>query len=73
MIREDQNLSESETMPNQLIGETTVSDLGIKLRAMRREFVARGGRLLTREELRDELAERRGGISGTAHEEKNLR
>jgi hypothetical protein len=73
VIREDQNLPESENMPSDMLAGKTVSDLGIKLRAIRREFVAAGGQLLTREELRDEIAERRGGIFRTAHEEENLR
>lgn len=59
MIREDQNLPESEN--RDLLVSKEVSDLGRRLRSIRQEFVASGGKLLTREELSDEIAERRGG------------
>ncbi|MFH0825205.1 MAG: hypothetical protein V2B18_20835 [Pseudomonadota bacterium] len=71
MIREDQNLPESENRGFLLSKET--SELGHKLRSIRREFVATGGRLLTREELSDEIAERRGGTYRITHEDENLR
>jgi hypothetical protein len=70
-MREDQNLPESENREF-LIGKE-ISDLGNKLWSIRREFVATGGRLLTREELRAEIAERRGGIYRITHEDENLR
>jgi len=71
MIREDQNLPESEN--SDLLVSKEVSDLGRKLRSIRREFVASGGKLLTREELSGEIAERRGGADRIAHEKENLR
>lgn len=71
MIREDQNLTESEN--SDLLMSKEVSDLGRKLRSIRREFVASGGKLLTREELNDEITERRGGADSIAQEKKNLR
>lgn len=56
-MREDQNLPETEN--SDLPESREVSDLERKLRSIRREFVAGGGKLLTREELSDEIAERR--------------
>jgi|GEM_PF-4958900 len=40
MIREDQNFAESETKTNNLLGSNAVTDLGVKLWAIRREFIA---------------------------------
>jgi hypothetical protein len=37
------------------------SDLGRKLQAISDEYVAKGGRLFSREEILREIAERRGG------------
>ncbi len=71
MMREDQNLPETEN--SDLLVSKEVSDLGRKLRSIRREFVASGGKLLSREELSDEITERRGGADRIAHEKENLR
>lgn len=70
-MREDQNLPESEN--RDLLVSKEVSDLGHKLRSIRREFVDSGGKLLTREELSDEIAERRGGADRIAHQKENVR
>lgn len=71
-MREDQNAPEEESTPNEALGGRTASPLGLKLRAIRKEFIAGGGQLLAREELHEEIAERRGGVSRCNHEEENL-
>jgi hypothetical protein len=73
MMREDQNTPEEESTPNEALGSRATSSLGLKLRAIRKKFIAGGGQLLTREELLEEIAERRGGVSRRSHEEENLR
>jgi hypothetical protein len=73
MMREDQNAPEEESTPNEAPGGRATSSLGLKLRAIREKFIAGRGQLLTREELLEGIAERRGGVSERDDEEENLR
>jgi hypothetical protein len=70
---EDRNLPEEESMRNQAIPSRIVSPLGLKLRAIRKKFLDEGGQLLVRKALLEEIAERRGEVSGRDDEEENLR
>lgn len=69
MMREDQDAPEAKSMTTEARGGQAASSLGLKLRAIRNKFVAEGGQLLTREELLEEIAERRGGVFKRNHEE----
>ena len=50
-----------------------ITPLGRRLRQLRNEFIAQGGKLLNREELELELAERRGGLYLLKDEDQNIR
>ncbi len=50
-----------------------MSALGNRLMKIRKKFIAEGGKLLTREELEREIAERRGGVYARDYEEDSLR
>lgn len=69
MTPEDQNMPELDTIARGVRRRRAVSALGLKLRAIRREFLAGGGEILSRDELSKEIAERRGGVAGTTDEE----
>jgi hypothetical protein len=60
---EDHNLPEEEPVRNEAIAGQVISPLGLRLRAIRKKFLDEGGRLLAREELVEEITERRGGVS----------
>ncbi|MEW6352154.1 MAG: hypothetical protein AB1646_24135 [Thermodesulfobacteriota bacterium] len=73
MIGEEPEVERLVEAPGHLVRNKLVSPLGLKLRAIRERFVAQGGRLLTREELSEEIAERRGGTAGFTHEKEDVR
>jgi hypothetical protein len=50
-----------KTTPPKTNGDRS-SDLGRKLRAISEEYVAKGGKLLSREEIEREVAELRGAV-----------
>ena len=71
MIREHEEPTEHMSGMASSINEIT--PLGRRLRQLRNEFIAQGGKLLNREELERELAERRGGLYLLKDEDQNIR
>jgi hypothetical protein len=56
------DLTDSEKTVGANTGDFEISPLGKRLMEIRRKFIAAGGKLLSPEELAQEIAERRGGI-----------
>jgi len=71
---EGQEEVESVVLPREeAVAEQEESLLGKQLREIRNRFIAKGGKLLTREEIRREIAERRGGVYAREYEEEKRR
>jgi hypothetical protein len=67
------NLTDSEKTVAGDTGDFEISPLGKRLMEIRRKFIAEGGKLLSREELAQEIAERRGGVYASQCEENYVR
>jgi hypothetical protein len=67
------NLTDSEKTVGGHADDFEISPLGKRLMEIRRKFIAEGGKLLSREELAQEIAERRGGVYASQCEENNVR
>jgi hypothetical protein len=61
MIREHEEPITAEAAAGDHFDNFVMSPLGKRLMEIRRKFIAEGGKLLSREELDQEIAERRGG------------
>jgi hypothetical protein len=73
MIREHEEPIGAEATAGDHFDNFAVSPLGKRLMEIRRKFIAEGGKLLSREELEQEISERRGGAYAKEYEENNLR
>ena len=73
MIHEHEEAGGAEVAAGDRADEFAMSPLGNRLMEIRKKFIAEGGKLLTREQLEQEIAERRGGVYGREYEEDNLR
>jgi len=73
MIHEHEEPIGAEVVATDSSCDFEMSPLGRRLMEIRKKFIAEGGKLLTREELEQEIAERRGGVYVREYEEDNLR
>jgi len=67
------DLTDSEKTVGGDTGDFEISPLGKRLMEIRRKFIAEGGKLLSPEELAQEIAERRGGVYASQCEENYVR
>ena len=72
-MREYPNLPQAVGKPSVIDDNSPASSLGSRLRAIRARYLAPGGQLLTKEEVSDEISERRGGGAGLTSEKEDLR
>jgi hypothetical protein len=63
MIHEHEEATAAATLATDRADDFEMSPLGNRLLEIRKKFIAEGGKLLTREELEQEIAERRGNAS----------
>jgi len=73
MIHEHEEAKAGTASLDDRVEDFELSSLGKRLMEIRKKFIADGGRLLTREELEREIAERRGGVYARECEEDNVR
>lgn len=73
MIHEHEEAGGAEVVAADSTGDFEMSPLGKRLMEIRKKFITEGGKLLSREELEQEIAERRGGVYVREYEEDNLR
>jgi hypothetical protein len=73
MMREYPDLPDSVRKPRGIPENSPTASIGVRLRAIRERYVAQGGRLLSKEELSKEIAERRGGAAGSTRDKEDLR
>jgi len=62
MIHEHEDAVAEATSAAGLGDDPEMSPLGNQLMEIRKKYIAEGGKLLAREELEQDLAERRGGV-----------
>ncbi|MBM4327598.1 MAG: hypothetical protein FJ118_10605 [Deltaproteobacteria bacterium] len=73
MIHESEETRAGTAATGDRVGDFELSPLGKRLMEIRKNFIAHGGKLLTRVELEREIAERRGGAHTREYEEDNVR
>lgn len=73
MIHEYEETGDAEVSAADRADNFEMSALGNRLIEIRKKFIAEGGKLLRREELEREIAERRGGLYAREYQEDNLR
>jgi hypothetical protein len=62
MIHEHEESVSGGSSSAELADDFEMSPLGNELSQIRKKFIAEGGKLLTRKELEQEIADRRGGV-----------
>lgn len=73
MIHEHEESVTDRSSLAELSRDGEMSPLGDELLQIREKFIAEGGKLLTRKELEQEMAERRGGVYASEFEKDHVR